>query len=65
MKAINKYVVTALELSKGYRVTLSQRMTKSRATVFKTQMEADNEAGISSNRFFADIKIEKRQPEYV
>lgn len=64
-RAVSKYVVTAFERSKGYRVSLSQRMSKSAATGFSHRLEAQNELALPEYRYFSDFKIEKRQPEYV
>jgi len=61
--AINTYVVTALD-EHGNRVSLSQRMSKSRCNAFKAQMEAQMAIATPANKFFSDFRIEKREPEY-
>ena len=65
MRTLNRYVVTALELSKGYRVTLSQRMTLNKAESFNKHLEEQLATAIPEYKFFADLQIEKCQPEYV
>lgn len=54
-----RFCVTAYEFSKGYRVRITNPLTRERAEQAAARLTFDMETSIPKYRFFTDIRIEE------